>query len=86
MIQKIIKQLNELSSFSKNIIKWGSLFSLAMCIMGAVIIEYNQLELNKILVYQTGSTMIYTGIVAFAQFVIGSLLIDYFGKLVSNHG
>ena len=85
MIQKIFKQLNEINSFSKNIIKWGALFSIALCIFGIVIIEYNDIVLNKLSTYKVGTTMIYTSMVAFAQFVIGGLIIDFFGKLISNH-
>ena len=85
MMQKIFNRLNSMNKFSKNIIKWGSLFSFAMCISGLVIIEYNSMYLNKISTYNIGSTMVYTSIVSFAQIVIGSLLIDFFGTLLSNH-
>ena len=85
MMQKIFNRLNSMNKFSKNIIKWGSLFSFAMCISGLIIIEYNSIYLNKISTYNIGSTMVYTSIVSFAQIVIGSLLIDFFGTLLSNH-
>lgn len=84
MVQKIFERLNAINNFSKKIIKWGSLFSLLLCIGGIFIIEYNSAELNKISTFNLGSTMVYTAIVAFAQFVIGGLLIDFFGTLLSN--
>ena len=85
MVQKIFERLNSINSFSKNIIKFGCIISLIMCIGGFGIIEYNDICLNQISTYNIGSTMIYTAIVMFAQIVIGSLLIDFFGKLLSNH-
>lgn len=85
MVQKIFERLNSINSFSKKIIKWGCTFSLLMCIAGVGIIEYNNITLNKIATYNVGSTMVYTSIVVFAQIVIGSLLIDLFGTLLSNH-
>lgn len=85
MLQKVFERLNSINNFSKNIIKAGCLFSLVLCIAGVSVIEYNEINLHSISTYNVGSTMVYTAIVAFAQFVIGSLLIDYFGKLISNH-
>lgn len=85
MVQKIFERLNSINSFSKKIIKWGCTISLLMCIVGVAIIEYNSIYLNKISTYNIGSTMLYTAIVMFAQIVIGSLLIDFFGQLLSNH-
>ncbi len=84
MVQKIFERLNSINNFSKRIIKWGCTFSLLMCLFGVGIIEYNEFALNKISTYNVGSTMVYTAIVVFAQIVIGSLLIDFFGKLLSN--
>lgn len=85
MIQKIVNNLNAMNNFSKNIIKYGCLFSFLMCLAGIVVIEYNSISINKISTYNVGSTMIYTAIVVFAQVVIGSLVIDFFGKLISNN-
>lgn len=84
MVQKIFDRLNSLNKFSKNIIKWGSLFSFVMCLAGLIIIGYNSIYLNKISTYNIGSTMVYTSIVCFAQIVVGSLLIDFLGTLISN--
>ena len=85
MVRKIFERLNSMNNFSKNIIKYGSLFSLVMCTIGVGIIGYNSLYTNKISTYNIGSTMVYTSIVVFAQIVVGSLLIDFFGTLLSNH-
>lgn len=85
MVQKIFERLNSINSFSKKIIKWGCIISLLLCLSGVGIIEYNSIYLNKISTYNVGSTMLYTAIVMFAQVVIGSLLIDFFGQLLSNH-
>ncbi len=85
MIKKIFDRLNSLNKFSKNIIKYGSAFSFIMCTMGVCIIAYNSLYTYKVATYNIGSTMVYTSIVVFAQIVVGSLLIDFFGTLLSNH-
>ena len=84
MIHKVFERLNSINNFSKKVIKWGCLFSFLMCACGIVVIAYNQIYLNKIAVYNIGSTLIYTAIVSFAQFVIGGLLIDFFGVLLSE--
>lgn len=85
MLKKIFDRLNSINSFSKKIIIYGCVFSLILCLIGFSIIEYNNLNLKQLTVYDIGSTMVYTAIVAFAQFVVGSLLIDFFGTLISNH-
>ena len=85
MVQKIFDRLNSINSFSKKIIKWGCVISFFLCLCGVGIIEYNSMNMNKISTYNIGSTMLYTAIVMFAQIVIGSLLIDFFGQLLSNH-
>ena len=84
MLHKICEKLNSINNFSKNVIKGGCTFSFILCMMGTAIIAYNQIIENKIILYKVGSTMVYTSIVAFAQFVIGGLLIDFFGTLLSE--
>lgn len=80
MLKNMLEKLNTINSFSVNIIKWGSIFSLIMCMIGIGIIEYNSYETNLVATYTIGSTMVYTAIVAFAQFVVGGLAIDKIGR------
>ena len=84
MLHKICEKLNSINKFSKSVIKGGCTFSFILCMMGAATIAYNQILVNKIILYKVGTTMVYTSIVAFAQFVIGGLLIDFFGTLLSE--
>ena len=84
MLHIIIEKLNSMNDFSKKIIKGGCTFSFILCAIGVAITVYNQIALNKIILHDIGTTMAYTAIVAFAQFVIGGLLIDFFGKLLSE--
>ena len=85
MLHKVCERLNSINSFSKKIIKYGCIFSFILCMMGATVVAYNQIALSKIALYNIGTSMVYTSIVAFSQFVIGGLLIDFFGVLLSNH-
>lgn len=84
MLHKICEKLNSINNFSKNVIKGGCTFSFILCMIGVATIAYNQIIVNKIILYKVGTTMVYTSIVAFAQFVIGGLLIDFFGTLLSE--
>lgn len=84
MLHKIIDRLNSMNNFSKKVIRGGCTLSFIMCVMGVSVIAYNQLFLNKIATYNIGTTLIYTSIVTFAQFVIGGLLMDFFGTLLSE--
>lgn len=85
MLKKIFDRLNSINSFSKKIIICGCTFSLILCLIGVGVIEYNNLNSNQASMYDIGSTMVYTAIVVFAQIIVGSLLIDFFGTLISNH-
>lgn len=84
MLHKICEKLNSINNFSKKVIKGGCTFSFILCMMGVAVVAYNQILLSKIALYKIGTTMIYTSIVAFSQFVIGGLLIDFFGTLLSE--
>ena len=84
MLHKICDKLNSINNFSKHVIKGGCTFSFILCMMGVATIAYNQMFLSKVILYKVGTTMVYTSIVAFAQFVIGGLLIDFFGTLLSE--
>lgn len=84
MVHKIFERLNSINNFSKKVIKGGCTFSFILCILGVAVIAYNQLYLNKVATYNIGSTLVYSSIVSFAQFVIGGLLMDFFGTLLSE--
>jgi len=84
MLHKIFERLNSINNFSKKVIKGGCTFSFILCMMGMTVIAYNQLYLNKVATYHIGTTLVYTAIVTFAQFVIVGLLMDFFGTLLSE--
>ena len=84
MLHKIIERLNSMNDFSKKVIKGGCAFSFILCMIGTATIAYNQIVLNKVALYKIGSTMVYSSIVSFAQFVIAGLLIDFFGAMLSE--
>lgn len=85
MMNKIVKSLNSVNSFSKRIIVTGSLIALFLCIAGMILIGYNTIISQKVQLYTLGSTMIQTAIVLFVQIVIGGLIIDFFSNMVNNH-
>ena len=84
MIHKIFERLNSMNDFSKKVIKGGCTFSFILCMLGVAVIAYNQLYLNKVATYNIGTMLVYSSIVSFAQFVIGGLLMDFFGTLLSE--
>lgn len=86
MVNMIVSKLNSINSFSKNIIVYTSIISSVLCMSGVVIILYNMLaEFSKVSLHTLGSTLIYSSIMLFSQFVIGSLIIDFFNTVISNH-
>lgn len=85
MVEKIVKSLNAVNPFSKNIIKVSCYLSLFLGMIGMLLIGYNQFTVQKVDLYTLGSSMIYTGAVLFAQMIIGSLIIDFFGNFMQNH-
>ena len=85
MVSKIVKELNSINKFSKNIIVYVSIISSILCLSGIGIILYNMLaEFSKVSLHTLGSTLIHSSIIVFAQFVIGSLIIDFFNTVISN--
>ncbi len=85
MVKKIVKELNSINNFSKNIIVYVSIASSILCISGIGIILYNMLaDFSKVSLHTLGSTLIYSSIVLFAQFVIGSLIIDFFNAVIRD--
>ena len=86
MVSRIVKELNSINNFSKNIIVYVSIASSILCLSGVGIILYNMLtEFSKISLHTLGSTLIYSSIVLFAQFVVGSLIIDFFNAVINEH-
>ncbi len=84
MMSKIVKSLNSVNSFSKNIIITGCGISLLLCVVGIAIIAYNNIITKEVELYTIGSTMIHTSTILFAQLVIGGLLIDTFSTMMNN--
>lgn len=85
MVSKIINRLNSINTFSKNIIIYVSIISCTLCLSGVGVILYNMLsEFSKVSLHTLGSTLIYSSIVLFAQFVVGSLIIDFFNAVISD--
>ena len=85
MMSKIVKSLNQVNPFSKKIIVTGCTISLLLCIIGVILVGYNNIVSQQVELYTIGSSMIQTAIVLFAQVVIGGLVIDFFSNLVNNH-
>lgn len=83
-MDKIIKSLNSINNFSKNIIKYGSIIVLALCIIGACIICYNKFTVQEVQLYELGSGLIKSSTIVFAQVVIGGLIIDWFNTIAQN--
>lgn len=85
MVSKLVSSLNSMNTFSKKIIISVSIISLVLCIVGMGIILYNASCLEVVSLHTIGSTMIYSSVVIFTEFIVGSLAIDFFNMLISNH-
>ena len=55
-----------------------------LCACGVGIICYDASIRSTITLHTIGATFIYTAIVLFAQFVIGSLVIDFFSAIINS--
>lgn len=84
MVNKIVSHLNSINNFSKKIIVFTSIISFALCACGIGIIFYDASIGSTIMLHTIGSTFIYTAIVLFAQFVVGSLIIDFFSAVINQ--
>ena len=84
MVGKIVNHLNSINNFSKKIIVFTSIISFMLCMCGVGIIIYSASNGSSIMLHTIGSTFIYTSIVLFAQFVIGSLVIDFFKAIIDS--
>lgn len=86
MVSKILNKLNSINTFSKNIIVYASIISLALCFSGVGVIIYNlSAEFSKVSLHTIGSTLIYSAIILFAQSISGSLVIDFLNTVITNH-
>ena len=84
MMSKIVNRLNSINDFSKKIIIWSSIISLALCAFGIGIIIYNSLTVSTISLQNIGSSLIHASIIMFSQFIIGSLVIDFLGAVIDK--
>ena len=84
MVGKIVNHLNSINNFSKKIIVFTSIISFVLCLCGVGIIFYDASMGSTIMLHTIGSTFIYTSIVLFAQFVVGSLVIDFFKAVIDS--
>ena len=84
MVGKIVNHLNSINNFSKKIIVFTSIISFVLCACGVGVILYDASIGSTITLHTIGSTFIYTAIVLFAQFVVGSLVIDFFKAVIDS--
>lgn len=84
MVDKIVNHLNSINNFSKKIIVFTSIISFMLCACGVGIIFYDASIGSTIALHTIGSTFIYTSIVLFAQFIVGSLVIDFFKAIIDS--
>ena len=84
MLHKVFERLNSMNKFSTKVIKCGCLFSFVLCLLGVCVIAYNQVNLNSTAMYTVGANLIHISIVTFAEVVIASLIMDFFGELLSE--
>ena len=81
IMDKLFKNLNSINTFSRNIIFYGCLIVLALCLVGACIIGYNSIVVHEVELYKIGSSIMHNSTIVFAQVVIGGLIIDWFNKM-----
>ena len=85
MFNKIIENLNSVNKFSKKVIIFGAIVSIALCIAGIGIVAYNENVIQKISLYTIGSSLIYSAIILFSEFTIGGLVIDLANNVIKNN-
>lgn len=85
MMSKIVNRLNSMNDFSKKIIIYSSVISLTLCLLGMGVIIYNANTSLSDSLHNIGCSLIHAAIVMFAQFTIGSLVIDFLGAVIDNH-
>jgi len=77
-IEKIKSEFNNLGKTNKIIIKAGSIISLILLILGAILIICNHFFLDKDLFYElVARTLVKNSFTILAEAVIGGLILDY---------
>jgi hypothetical protein len=80
-IEKIAKEFNNINSFSKSLIKYGTKISLLLLVLGTLTIILNKTVLNyDDYIEFIGITVIKNSSVILAEVIIGGLLIDFITK------
>lgn len=80
-IEMIAKELDNVNSFSKTLIKRGTQVSLLLLVLGTLIILLNQTVLSyDDYVTFVGTSIIKNSFIILAEVIIGGLLIDYLTK------
>lgn len=85
MMGKILNRLNSINDYSKKIIVYASMLCLVLCISGISLLLYDSNISHSFELHNIGCSTIHAGIVLFAQFIIGSLIIDFFNTLINSH-
>ncbi len=80
-IEKIFEEFKNVNSFSKSLIKYGSLVALSQLLLGTILLVLNQnvLDFDSYTKF-IGTSIVKNSIVLLAEFIIGGLVIDYFTK------
>lgn len=80
-IEKIFEEFKHVNSFSKSLIKYGSLAALIMLSLGTLVLILNQtvIDFDSYTKF-IGTSIVKNSIIVLAEFIIGGLAIDYFTK------
>ncbi|WP_010243202.1 hypothetical protein [Acetivibrio cellulolyticus] len=80
-IEKIFEEFTKVNSFSKSLIKYGTLAALVLLGIGTILLILNQtvLDFDSYIKF-IGTSIVKNSIVVLAEFIIGGLVIDYFTK------
>lgn len=80
-IEKIFEEFKQVNSFSKSLIKYGSLAALIMLSLGTLVLILNQtvIDFDSYTKF-IGTSIVKNSIIVLAEFIIGGLAIDYFTK------
>ncbi len=85
MVNKILNRLNSINDYSKKIIIYASAICLLLCIGGIGVLLYDSNVAHSFTLHNIGCSAIHAGTVLFAEFIIGSLAIDFFNALINSH-
>ncbi len=81
---KIFTALNSINSFSKKMIVYSSCIAIMACIIGICLVAMNSAFFHNVELYNIASTLIQKVSFAFAQFIIGALIFDWFNANFQN--